>query len=121
MKNGAGNIRRVADLRAQNIEFRGYYTRVCVYAVVCALALWYLVPRGAVAATLPAPVAPLIFEKPNSERFEVVWFHPAFHSYVIGNLQKPSRYFTIYSQDREGIVASRISLAAPFAVHRVTA
>ncbi len=66
-------------------------------------------------------MAPLIFEKPNSERFEVVWFHPAFHKRVIGNLQAPDRYFTVYQDDREGIVASRLSLAAPFAVYRVAA
>ena len=95
--------------------------RIGYRAIVSVVVSCLLAPYSVLAAVPEAPVAPLIFEKPNSERFEVVWFHPAFHSRVIGNLQEPERYFTVYQEDREGIVASRLSLSAPFAVYRVAA
>ncbi len=73
-----------------------------------------------VSAQGPAPaLAPLIFEKPNSSQFEVIWFHQDFHSRTIGNLTEPNRFFAPYQDNREGIVSSRVALAAPFAVGRV--
>ncbi len=91
-------------------------------------AIWLLVaaslffsPLAAQAQNPAAPLAPLIFEKPNSQRFEVIWFHPDFHSQTFGNLATPSRYFVPFQDNRSGIIASRVSLAAPFAVYRVAA
>ncbi|MBN4057114.1 T9SS type A sorting domain-containing protein [bacterium AH-315-J21] len=78
-------------------------------------------PLAAQAQNPAAPLAPLIFEKPNSQRFEVLWFHPDFHSQTFGNLATPNRYFVPFQDNRSGIIASRVSLAAPFAVYRVAA
>ncbi len=86
-----------------------------------ALIAGFLIPCVASAQNPKAALAPIIFEKPNSSRFEVVWFHPDFHSRVVGNLEQTSQFASPFEVNREGIVSSRVSLAAPFAVYRVAA
>ncbi|HSG99672.1 MAG TPA: T9SS type A sorting domain-containing protein [candidate division Zixibacteria bacterium] len=89
-------------------------------ALVACLIWLGLVP-GVSAGAVEPPMAPLIFEKPNTGQFEVIWFHPSAHRRTIGNLfdSEPSRFGVATELFEEPAVANSMSVQAPFALYRV--